>query len=202
MATTNGVVLHCILCWKPYALADSYALEYFVSSAVCRACYESKAPECFGKRYDADAGECKRLCPDRVVCKDWVQIQMITPEQRNGYKTLMLNRVAEERREARAERKQIGRSRGPQPFAGGQTGSLISRFFERASSPEGLPHSEIQSVCELADATPKYYIQRLHAGIKANWAWDIEITHEPGRGSVLYIKNVRALKVRTEKKTW
>lgn len=202
MATTQGITLHCILCWKPYTLADSYSLDYFVSSAVCRSCYEHKAPECFGKRFDPEAIECKRLCPDRVVCKDWVQIQMITEEQRNGYKTLMLNRVAEERREHRAVTKQIGRSRGPQPFAGGQAGSLISRFFERATSETGLPHDEIQNVCDLADAKPKYYIQKLHAGSKANWAWDIEIKHEGGRGSVLYIRNVRAMKIQQRKHSW
>jgi len=67
----------CILCGTLYTPEDVGELV-LITTGVCLICYAAgrAAPSsqwCFGKpeKYDADAAECRELCPDRKIC-NWV----------------------------------------------------------------------------------------------------------------------------------
>lgn len=79
-------VFRCVLCAGRFSVRDIRRGRYFVSTSICRECYEKGQQQdhstwCFGKTdvtvngkvvkfgYNAQAIECKKECPDRLICK-------------------------------------------------------------------------------------------------------------------------------------
>lgn len=83
----NATVLECLLCRQMYSLDDVRRGLYFVSTMVCSACYSemkeaSTKVSCFGKKqtkhsvgYSTKNTECLLLCPDRVLCPQFITIK-------------------------------------------------------------------------------------------------------------------------------
>lgn len=84
--------LPCLLCSTRYSELDVTAGDFFVSTMICRSCYEKLQQQpytvsCFGKPnkvsgqtvtafgFDPKARECKFECPDRSICRALVQVK-------------------------------------------------------------------------------------------------------------------------------
>lgn len=82
-------VIPCILCGGKFSEEDVKKGAYFVSTMVCKVCYEAMQNQphsisCFGKLtvkqgrhtaygYDSEAPECSGECPDRFICRVFVK---------------------------------------------------------------------------------------------------------------------------------
>lgn len=81
--------LPCILCGDKFSEEDIKAGLYFISTMVCKGCYDGLQSQphsvsCFGKLsvrrgrrvdagYDKEAVECSEECPDRFICRAFVK---------------------------------------------------------------------------------------------------------------------------------
>src|SRR6266581_3719237 len=93
MSLLKMKLMPCLLCQKKYSRADIKVGQYFPSTDICTDCYkrgqrQSRKIWCFGKTtrivkkagrklvlyaYSQDAVECKSECPDREICRLFVQ---------------------------------------------------------------------------------------------------------------------------------
>jgi hypothetical protein len=91
MAEAAGLakVLECTLCKRGYSAQDVSKGLFYPSTGICTECYvqgqkSSRKVWCFGKldfkrgrktvlaAFNPTATECKLHCPDRVVCKEFI----------------------------------------------------------------------------------------------------------------------------------
>lgn len=69
-------IFECILCQQRFSVGDIKAQLYYVSTGVCSSCYDKGLEAknqiwCFG---DFDArryNECRAICPDRKICREY-----------------------------------------------------------------------------------------------------------------------------------
>lgn len=97
MAEAVGLakVLECTLCSTAYSVQDVEQGLFFPSTGVCKSCYSagqrsSRKVWCFGKldlrrghkivlkAYNPKAPECRLHCPDREICKQFIDLKRRT----------------------------------------------------------------------------------------------------------------------------
>lgn len=74
-----GAVYICGQCEKRFCLDDADKLRFFPSTGICRKCYLDAMGDgsvCFAKKeyFDSTAVVCKRVCPDRHVCRLFIRL--------------------------------------------------------------------------------------------------------------------------------
>jgi len=164
-------------------MVDVEALNYFPDSQVCRNCYNTRPPVCFGT-YNVTAEECTRLCPDRKVCFAWPELVQVTAFSNKVFQVATQRRAEAKLAAAQAR----GRERSAAaPF---RRGTMIGKFFESACRPGGLPIGELRAVCTEIEASHKDYYRRLYSGFAGGWRWEPELMQVDG-APVLRISNVR-----------
>lgn len=75
------LLLWCLLCGGKFSLNDVSSGVYFSGTGVCLGCYKSLKKDeskCFGKvdLYDKETQECGIFCPDRKICKAFVELSI------------------------------------------------------------------------------------------------------------------------------
>ena len=78
-------VLPCLRCNRRFGKRDVEVGAFYASTMICGDCYRKGqqsplAVWCFGKvdakrGYNPDARECSSECPDREICKEFIQIR-------------------------------------------------------------------------------------------------------------------------------
>jgi len=80
MRIKPGSVFVCQRCERRFTEEDFGKLRFFPSTGICRVCYIEAMGDgsvCFGKReyLDVEKTACKRVCPDRFVCRLFVKLE-------------------------------------------------------------------------------------------------------------------------------
>lgn len=76
-------LLWCLVCNEKFSIEDVSAGRYEAETGICTSCYKRMARDektCFGEEtsdarygYDEKTFECRDFCPDRRICKAFVQ---------------------------------------------------------------------------------------------------------------------------------
>lgn len=84
MSKSLAIILECVLCGGNFNQADAEKGRYYLATQVCERCYQRGAKEsrkvwCFGKKqqrglvgFSTKNVECRTLCPDRVICREFI----------------------------------------------------------------------------------------------------------------------------------
>lgn len=70
--------LQCTLCEEKFSEQDIKKLVFFPSTMICSKCYDEAEKDkdvCFAKQYSRHSLVCKKICPDRKICKLFVRLQ-------------------------------------------------------------------------------------------------------------------------------
>ena len=84
-------LLWCLLCQNKFCIRDIEEGTYLAQTGICAECYgemQKSSETCFGKEnkarvrgYDESTLECSQFCPDRKVCKEFLQVSI---QKRDG----------------------------------------------------------------------------------------------------------------------
>lgn len=77
----NKKLFKCLFCTETFSTADVREGLYFPSTGICLECYWnlSRGATCFGKksRFDLTTNECGHECPDRKICRVFVEYRKV-----------------------------------------------------------------------------------------------------------------------------
>lgn len=74
-------ILWCLICDEKFSISDIEKGTYISVTGICKECYKKMWKSeltCFGKasKYEKETQECGSLCPDREVCRSFVEISV------------------------------------------------------------------------------------------------------------------------------
>lgn len=157
--------LTCSRCRKGFNIDDVLSYDFFVQNLMCFDCCErlmqfAPSVSCFGKQYDPDAVECKRFCPDRVVC----------PMFQNGKVYEARDLTEEARKKAlrflRTPRK-LPAVKSSLPF---RRDSIIGKGFLLCM--KGCTREELQALCDKEGADIKRLLRLYKHEIYKGHQWE------------------------------
>lgn len=77
------ILFSCLECDEKFSLQDAINGKYKIETNICISCYKKKQrnPDtCFGKKtkgrrlgYDEEDLDCSEFCPDRKICREFVE---------------------------------------------------------------------------------------------------------------------------------
>ena len=163
----------CTICGAWFTEADVSLFQYFPTTQVCQACYAKLAEStevCFGdaEQYDPASPDCFKYCPDRHVCRVWVEgdmgqkIRLSRKQRESAIAYLKTHKM----QQAQAPRKR--KKKEQHPF---NKGSILRACFDKCV--HGTTLKALRAYCDdLGTKFPMVYRRlRMEAAAGYIWTW-------------------------------
>ena len=159
----------CSICSKHFSETQVSLFQFFPDTSVCSTCYvrmSKDAATCFAKDYDAAHIDCFKYCPDRRVCRLWVEGPMpkiIRLGERNRHLALQFlqqNKVLKETSKKR-------RRKEKHPFT---KGSIIRACFDKVH--KGTTLDSLRAYCKSLGADFQLMFRKLRLEAASGYTWE------------------------------